>query len=159
DHPRLLPILNNLGVCYADQGKADLALPLLKLARKRSQALYGPNHSDTLANQVALGTAYAKTGQRQEARKLYEDGIPRFRATVGAEHPNALHCLEDLATLYQMMQRPEEALPLFEELLKIRQPKLEYGDRDIIVLETKIALLDEDLGKVAEAEEIWSRMA
>src|SRR5215469_14246422 len=73
DHADTLMALNNLGRAYQEDGKVDLALPLLKETLERKKATLGADDPDTLQSMNNLAGGYWAAGKPDLALPLWEE--------------------------------------------------------------------------------------
>jgi len=107
--------MNNLANGYQENGKPDLALPLLAECLKARRARFGADHAEVLGSMNNLALAYQDTGKLDLAVPLFEETLKLARAKLGADHPLTLTTMNNVATGYLNTGKLDLALPLFQE--------------------------------------------
>ena len=122
-HPRISSALHNLGFAIVEQDRIPEALSLLEQSAAMSLDLHGPDHVDSILEQVTLATVLAKAGESDRAESLLRDNIermeriaPDMNIQLGAMHTY----LADLLFSQQRFENAAEqyglALSLFADL-------------------------------------------
>jgi serine/threonine protein kinase/tetratricopeptide (TPR) repeat protein len=122
DQPgRQATVQGTLGRTYHALGLYRKAIPLLEKRLMHHQAVFGPEHRETLLAMADLANAYGGDGRWNEALKLCGEVLTLRRESLGPEHPEVLAAMGDMASFYQMIGRKEDALRLREEILPLRR--------------------------------------
>ncbi|WP_239341568.1 FxSxx-COOH system tetratricopeptide repeat protein, partial [Frankia sp. CiP3] len=114
-------LFDRAGVFLDHHGQLAAALPYLHRAQALYQAIFGPDHPDTLASRNNLAGAYAAAGRVGEAITLFEQTLTDRRRVLGPDHPDTLASRHNLAGAYQTAGRVGEAITLFEQTLTDRR--------------------------------------
>jgi tetratricopeptide (TPR) repeat protein len=73
---------------YANPGKYDEAIRLLKEATEITGKALGKEHPEYARNLNNLAVTYYKTGRYSEALPLFEEASQIWEETLSPEHPN-----------------------------------------------------------------------
>ena len=101
--------LSNFGVFWYEQGKYDLALPLLEEALGLRRRVSGKNHMTTLNAQGWLGICLMKQRSYAKAETLLLDLSQRCVSTLGNNDIYSRRSFGYLVKLYSLWNKPEEA--------------------------------------------------
>jgi hypothetical protein len=72
NEPRLIPLLNNLGLLYFDLRHYDIAGPYVVRAEELSRYVLGPNHPDLAGPLNMVGRILLMEGDIEGARSRFE---------------------------------------------------------------------------------------
>ncbi len=90
DHMDALDSMNNLALCYLDQGQPDSAIPLLEHALKVLRSTKRADHPRTNDPMSNLAAAYSEAGRFDEARQLHEETLEARKPKLGEDHSDTL---------------------------------------------------------------------
>eukprot|EP00729_Bicosta_minor_P008640 gene8640-biopygen8186 len=145
-----------LADALVEDGKYSEAEMVYRKVLALCQRLYGAEHRNTLetAHQLAVSLRYQH--KFEEAIKLHKNTLRSQRRVLGMEHKRTLGTKSDLATALQENGQLEEAEKMFRTTLKTMKRVLPKNDDCILtILNNFAALLNDELGKHAEAEAMY----
>ena len=149
----LAAVLNNLGICYGNQGDPVTAETFHRRALDVCLAAKGERHPLTADMTCNLAGVLDMQGKFAEAEPLYRKALELQEALRGERHFAFIRTLTSTASLLWLMKRPGEAEPfarraqvLATEALGPEHPITAYAEN---VLGSVLL----DVGKGAEAEE------
>src|SRR5262249_47598738 len=85
------------------------------------QALFGPDHPETLEAMGGLAGAHAGARQRDKSARLLEQLLEKQRAIYGPTHGSTLGTMHSLAVNYEDLDRRDESLALVEKVQEARK--------------------------------------
>jgi tetratricopeptide (TPR) repeat protein len=150
--------MSNLASTYLVVGKVQLALPLIEDAYKRSQALRGLEHPDTLASMINLAECYQAAGKIDQALPLFEEAAKLCKNVLGPDHPQTLSAMNYLGMNYAPT-RLDLALPILEDTLQRRKAKLGPDHPDTLVSLNNLALAYWATGKLDRSLPLFEEAA
>src|SRR5439155_533835 len=109
EHLDTLGSLNNLAILYAEQGKYELAEPLIQRALAGRERVLGPEHPSTFSTVNNLATLYTDQGKYEQAEPLYQRALAIYEQVLGADHPTTTVVRNNYADLSQEMKQKTEA--------------------------------------------------
>jgi tetratricopeptide (TPR) repeat protein len=121
EHPETLSTINNLAGIYRDEGKYELAEPLLVRVLEVRQHVLGQDHPDALITMNNLGLLYVYQGNYQRAEPLLAKALDVRRRTLGQEHPDTLISTNNLALMYAYEHMDEKAEQLYLQVLDLQR--------------------------------------
>jgi len=113
-----------LAALYRDEGKYELAEPLLTKALGVRQRVLGPEHPDALISMNNLGLLYAYQGRYMLAEPLLTQALEVRQRILGQEHPDTLLSMNNLALLYVYERKYETAEPIYLRVLELQRRAL-----------------------------------
>ena len=132
DHIDIATVKNNLGQCYAKQGKIDLALRILQEALEVRRKEYGEDHQDVAAAYYNIGDAQQIFPM--EALGYYSRFIKIARSKGIWYYPDVARVLHTAGDLYGRRGNNGSMISYYSKAFDIEQ-KL-YGDLHESVLRT-----------------------
>jgi len=152
EDPATLASISGLGRLLKEQGKPELAEPLLREALEGRRRTLGGEHEDTLTSIGDLGRLLNSVSDFDAAEALLREALEGFRSALGDEAPQVLHSLNDLGTLLTAKGEFGEAERLFHEAVEICRSTLGDEDRDTLGSLLNLGSLLHWQGKYAKAE-------
>jgi tetratricopeptide (TPR) repeat protein len=150
EHPASVSSKGILASKYAYVGRADLAVPLMKLVLNVRTEKLGPEHADTLTSMNDLAVCYLFVGELDLAIPLFEKTLELGKAKRGPDHSHTLSAARNLAAAYLAAKRPEKALPLIGDYVDTQRKKLGAKDASFASV---LAQLGRDLLRAHEFQE------
>ena len=98
---------------------------------------------------------YRKTGKREQALAAAESALELTLGTLREEQVGAATTYLNTATVYKAFGMAADAIPLFEKAKKIYESSLVQNDGRLGGLYNNMALALVDLGRFAEAKELY----
>ena len=153
DAARSTDILNNLGVCYGNQGNPQEAETFHRRAMTASLAAHGERHCATADIAVCLAGDLDMQGRYPDAEILYRRALDLQEAVRGERHPRFILTLTSYANLLWLMKRAPEAEPVARRAEALARDVLGPERRETAYAESVLGLVLLDAGKATEAEE------
>jgi tetratricopeptide (TPR) repeat protein len=151
------PILNGIVVLLNRLGRYEEAEPIADEASRRSLAVLGKDHPDTLSSANNLADLYGTTGRYAEAESLYSRTLETRQRVLGEDHPDTLSSANNLAYLYEAVGRYPEAESLFLRTLEAYRRVLGGEHPNTLAAANNLAALYGSIGRYAEAEALYLR--
>ncbi|MEO5367256.1 MAG: tetratricopeptide repeat protein [Magnetococcus sp. WYHC-3] len=101
-----------LALIQEELGQMERAADLLGRAVRMNEALFGPDHPETLTLQQHLGWLQVERGQKDEAENTFAAVLYRRSRVLGLAHPKTQDSRLALSALRLAAGRPEGAEPL-----------------------------------------------
>ena len=89
--------LGNLGAQYAQRGRLEQAVGLLRRAAELKTRTLGSDHPDVAVTLNNLALALRRRGKFGEAAALYGEAVELLERSLGANHPKAIACRANAA--------------------------------------------------------------
>jgi tetratricopeptide (TPR) repeat protein len=127
-HPKLVPILNDLGTLYrieAQYRKADEDIRWGLAIREKVLGLEDPSVAESLAYLAGLDL---DLGRYLEAEVCYQRALKIREKNSGKDSNEVADILQQLGTLYVLMGRGSDALSVLNHCLQIREKNSGAGD-------------------------------
>jgi tetratricopeptide (TPR) repeat protein len=120
--------MNNLAMCYQEDGKLDLALPLLKETLRLTKAKFDPDHPNTLSSMNNLAVAYWRLKRLDQSIPLFEKTLQLQEKMLGRQQPQTQLTVANLGVNYLDARRPKDAIPLLAEAYRAskKHPSLSW---------------------------------
>ncbi|KAK4463074.1 P-loop containing nucleoside triphosphate hydrolase protein, partial [Cladorrhinum samala] len=141
DYPHALRAWNILAIIYAETGRTEEAIDILKeLVTTCSKAL-GPQHPRTLMSVEDLGVSFMDEERYDEAIAAFQDSLERRKnaKALGPDHPRTIQAMRNLARAYQKNNDWLEAADLLH--LAANMCERRYGTRHLETIITQDRLL------------------
>jgi CHAT domain-containing protein/tetratricopeptide (TPR) repeat protein len=150
-HPRRAETLAFLASVFRDQGRTDLAVPIVLQLVASSEAAWGPRHLRTADALGTLALLYKAQGKYDAAAGAYRRALAiRDAAGSGAQEP-AAQTRVLLANLLADQQRYAEAEAEYAQALPILEKTYGAGHPEVGRLRNNIAVVLVGLDRYAEA--------
>ena len=167
--PDAAGVLHDVGFLLLNYAVYDDAEKFLRLALKRKEKQFGPNHYETGSTLQYLATAMERQGKRDDALDLYRKAKIAKEATFGAGHIATADSLPLLGSLYVTLGKSADAMKTFDEMRRIQHrhvtrvvawlpeaEQLQYlRSKDEEAFHTALSLALEPNGSVAERSAEW----
>ena len=131
--------MNLLASAYMEDGRVDLALPLLEETLRLRKSRLGPDDPETLNSMNNLAEAYRSGGRLDLAIPLHAETLGRRRRSSAATTSNVTS-INNLALGYKDAEMPDRALPLFEESLEAMAGQLGPTHPDTLTVKNNLAI-------------------
>ncbi len=112
-------LYQTLGNLYTRLGAFERADSLLERALAQRRALYGADHPEVAASQVALGLLRVDQAMMEEAEALVREGLAMTRRHLPPGHPEVTGALTALGYVLRMRGKYEEAVAPLEEAVRV----------------------------------------
>ena len=97
DHPLAFCTINNLGVCFLDQGRLDEAKSMLEQALEGRERTRWPNDLSTLETVHNLAQLHMRQGNVFEAERMFRRALNGREAKLPVNHILTLQTVTTLA--------------------------------------------------------------
>jgi tetratricopeptide (TPR) repeat protein len=114
-------LMDTMGTVYTSLGLYDAAVPLVRQAFEKRQALYGRNHAEVAASLNHLGEVLGLKADFGEAEQVLRDALAVRRQVLGNSDPEVARTLIALSEVLSKKGEYEASEPLIREALAIRQ--------------------------------------
>ncbi|MFI5181480.1 MAG: tetratricopeptide repeat protein, partial [Thermoanaerobaculia bacterium] len=149
---QLAAVLNDLGICYGNQGDVREAEAFHRRALAAAIAAHGERHpltADVIGN---LAGVLDIEGHYTEAEPLYRRALELQEALRGERHFAFIRTLTSYANMLALMKRPAEAEPLARRAQRLAREVLGTEHPLYAYAENVLGGVLLDVGKPAEAE-------
>ncbi len=150
---QLASVLNNLGICYGNQGEMREAEQFHRRAMEAALAAHGERHPLTADLTANLAGILDMEGRFAEAEPLYRRSLALQETLRGERHFAFIRTLTSYANLLWLMKRPAEAEPPARRALSLARDALGTDHPHTAYAENVLGTVLLDSGKPAEAEE------
>ena len=123
-----LSFMDKVAQMHLDNGRRDLALPLLVEALGISRRVFPTDHDITLTFLVSLTSFHRATDDHEATLPLLQEVVDICRRTKDRDDQDLVGNIEALADVYHKSGQPELGLPFNRELLASCRRR--YGDQD-----------------------------
>jgi serine/threonine-protein kinase len=147
--------LRSLGRLRSDQGRHDVAEPLLRDALARYRTATGAPDAQVTTTLDDLGLVRLRRGDARAAEELYRDALAMRRAAFGDEHIDVADSLDALGLALRQRGEYAAAEPLHSEALAMRRRLLPSGHPALARGMSDLALVRTDLGEYDSAEALY----
>lgn len=113
-------LYQTLSGIYQKLGQLDRADSLLRMAFDQRRALYGLDHPDVAASQVAMGLLRLDQSALDEAERLTREGLETIRRHLPPEHPSVSRALTALGQVLQGRGDYPGAIEVLEEAIRLQ---------------------------------------
>ena len=137
------------------QAYFEEATDLLYAAIDDFEALYGPEHPESIGTYSELAGVYRRKGDLEQAEALYRETLDRQRDALPPGHARLAWTLNGLGHALSDQGDPEAALPYFEEALDIIQANMPPESPLLATARLATASTLVDLDRHAEAESLY----
>ncbi|QQR74886.1 MAG: serine/threonine protein kinase [Holophagales bacterium] len=148
----LAAVLNNLGICFGNQGDLVTAETFHRRALDMAVAARGESHPLTADLTGNLAGVLDMQGRFAEAEPLYRRALTLQESLRGERHFAFVRTLTSYANLLWLMKRPGEAEPIAQRALALAHSALEPDHPMVAYAENTLGSVLLDLGKAREAE-------
>lgn len=152
DQGQLASVLNNLGICYGNQGEIREAESFHRRAMAAVLAAHGESHPLTADVTANLAGILDIEGRFAEAEPLYKRAVELQETLRGERHFAFVRTLTSYASLLWLMKRPLEAEPLARRAQALALEALGADHPHAAYAENTLGAILLDTGKPAEAE-------
>ncbi|KAJ5227617.1 uncharacterized protein N7469_007623 [Penicillium citrinum] len=108
----------NLALIFANQGRWEETEQLQVQTMKRSKAVFGENHPNTLASMGNLASTFWTQGRWDDAENLEVQVMMTCKTKLGEYYPETLSSMSNLAHTWKSLSRDAEAMNLLRDCLK-----------------------------------------
>lgn len=150
-HPRLLPLLNLIGMAHDSLGDLQASRGILERALALQLEVFGTDHPNVGKLRINLGVTLRSLGLLDAAEREYREATRILAKSLGDQHPTYLVARNNLGNLLYQRGRYQDALDLHEEVASARQALLPPTHRDIAQSLHNVAKCRFRLGQYAEA--------
>ncbi|HEX5052520.1 MAG TPA: tetratricopeptide repeat protein [Planctomycetota bacterium] len=119
-----IAIGNNLGICYEEQGRLELAAPELFSSLRARLDTLGEDHEETAIARNNLVSVLLKLGRNAEALPLAEAALATFERAHGDDDVSTITARSSLAMALAANNRLDEADAMFDRTLAAAQAHL-----------------------------------
>jgi serine/threonine protein kinase/lipopolysaccharide biosynthesis regulator YciM len=141
-----------VGQAIMNQGRLDLAKPLLEDGLARLRSRLGSDHEHVAAALHMLSSWYHIRGQYDQAEVPLREAIRIRRQLFGDQHPKLARSLHNLASLLGETGRYAESEEVLRDVLRIRRVVYAGPSRDTASTLHSLAVVLGAAGKESEAE-------
>lgn len=138
DDPRLLVLLDDLGLSMGRMGEIAEAREIFEDLYLRRRESLGPEHETTLNTMGRLAVMRAMDADLEPAAQLQRERADISARKLGAEHPTTLSERGNLANMLLGLRQYDEAEALMRTVLEARERL--YGADATVTLRTKLNL-------------------
>ena len=154
DSVKTLKSCNDLAVIYSQQGKPEIAIPMLKENLGRMQRMLGPNDIETLINTYTLAAAHLQNEEFELAFDFSQDALAGLK-THFPEHPITLDSITNQVAILDKLDRNKEALAMLEKNFALMKKKLSLGHEGTLGVLQALGQRYESSGKIDKAIEYF----
>lgn len=129
----------SLGEAFHWLGEYRTAAEQHEAARAIYAEHLGPDHPDTLRNDLDLASSYGEDGRPEDALKISQLILEPLRTNFGPDNPFTLKCMHVTAASHFAMGQYAEALKLYREILTLRQATLGPDHPDTLLCKLGLA--------------------
>ena len=122
EHPKVAPILNNLGVIYMEMGFFAKSKSFFMQAIEIQKKNFGGKGQKTLTFQLNLATTLMKSGEIDESIQYYKESLDLVSTLNKDNDFESAKIIENMASAYKKYktrEKNEEALKLYQRSLAI----------------------------------------
>lgn len=148
---RLASVLNNLGICFGNQGDLKEAEVFHRRALTAAVAANGERHPHT-AEVIANLAGILEASRPAEAELLYRRALAVQEPMLGERHFEFIRTLTSYSNLLWLMKRSREAEPFARRAQALSHDALGSEHPLAAYAETVLGVVLLDAGKPAEAE-------
>jgi CHAT domain-containing protein len=143
--------LNNLAISLHDQGRDEVAEPLLRRALLIREKTLGPNDRETANSLDALGVLLLARRDYPEAEAIFRRSVEINEKVTGGSAGATATSLSNLGFCLFLQRHYQEAAPLYQRALAIRTSVLRADHPDTVGLRENIAHNLAAQGQLGEA--------
>lgn len=138
-------------------GNEHIARMLMQAAEEESRAL--DKHVDVVAGKyLELGNSFRNEGQYTKAVAQYLRAATVYEASSVPQNAQLLPIYDGLAEMYFLIGKPEKSLRYYRRALGLAQLKHGKEHQSLRLRFRKLAWLNSNLGRMAEAEDCLRKM-
>jgi tetratricopeptide (TPR) repeat protein/predicted Ser/Thr protein kinase len=151
DHQFTMMSVNNHAEALSKIGRHEESLEahLENLGRRRGSL--GEDHPDVAQSLASIGTTYIRMDRYADGERYLREAIERYEALYGPESPDVVNNTMNLAQAVHKQGRVEEAIPIMARVVELERRTLPENHRYIALDLHKLAEMQEDAGRHAEA--------
>ncbi|MCC7047719.1 MAG: CHAT domain-containing protein [Alphaproteobacteria bacterium] len=153
----VVPVMNRLGLCLAEQGRYPEAEALFRRALATAEQLSGGEHATVAMSLNNLGYALRRQGRMVEAEPILRRALAMRERVLGPEHPDVASTLVNLTQAIGITRRPAETEPMLRRALAIREKAYGPDHPAVAGVNSAISLLLRSQGRGADAEALLRR--
>ncbi|MCC6466834.1 MAG: CHAT domain-containing protein [Alphaproteobacteria bacterium] len=153
----VVPVMNRLGLCLAEQGKYPEAEALFRRALATAEQLSGGEHATVAMSLHNLGYALRRQGRMAEAEPILRRALAMRERVLGPEHPDVASTLVNLTQAIGITRRPAETEPMLRRALAIREKAYGPDHPSVAGVNSAIAVLLRNQGRGTDAEALMRR--
>jgi serine/threonine protein kinase/tetratricopeptide (TPR) repeat protein len=151
DDYKTIRAMNQLGISYGMQGRADESVKLYEELVPRCKAKLGPDDKFTLGSMNNLAMGYFDLGKYEDAIRVYQEVLPLKKTKFGPDDPSTLITMTNLANCYGRLKQYELALKVRLETYELQKTKLGRESYDALMTAHNIGANYRMLERYAEA--------
>lgn len=141
-HVDTIHSLNNLGLCYQDQGRFQDAENCHRRALNIKEQLFGRRHPETFVTMNNLALSLLSQKRLAEAESLFFTTLSGRRMLLDKCSADVHISMANLAVAHQLRRRYPEAIALFHGALVGFQARFDADHPEILKCKGNIALLE-----------------
>eukprot|EP00058_Branchiostoma_floridae_P007227 XP_002592715.1 hypothetical protein BRAFLDRAFT_67155 [Branchiostoma floridae] len=131
EHPNIVSLFANIGVCWSHLGDQNEALLYLEQSLKMEKAIFGETtaHRGIAGSLNNIGGCWSNLGDRGKAINYYEQSLKMMKVIYGntAAHPDIAASLNNIGMCLYDLGDKRKAIWYYEQSLKMR--KAIYGEK------------------------------
>lgn len=139
DPLRMARRVHRLGIARHQTGRLEDAIPTLEKAVAMYEESYGPHHSETGSQLLALGVVHRAQGNYQEAERYLRRALKIHESTCGMQSPEAIEDLHHLAGTLEDSGNLEAAAAQYERALAFKHRSIGGDLNDLANLQFGMA--------------------
>lgn len=148
--------MNNLAVCYENQGKYLEAEQLYESCLEKGESHLSNMHPNVLSAMNNLGVLYCHAGRLLEAKHLLTTTLNSRKLLFGEDHPDTLNTLYNMGTLYMKLGHYDDAQICYEQCFDKRKKLFGESHPDTMdswISLNKVLAMKEDMNPQDDVEE------
>jgi tetratricopeptide (TPR) repeat protein len=151
-NPQSVPILSDLAIILANQGKYPEALAIGRETVSLDSALFGTSHPSLATHLENLGYVYNQAGFPDSAIGMVQQVLAMRRALLAPDNPAIGRTLYNLASLENDAGAYAAAQPHYEEAARLMRQAYGPEHRDVVSATGWMGRNQFELGRYAESE-------
>ncbi|NNM78619.1 toll/interleukin-1 receptor domain-containing protein [Sphingomonas sp. ID1715] len=152
--PAVARDLESLGLNAFNEGDLDEAQASFTKAIAIRYRRQGATHPRVAEDYNTLGAIAYLQGNAQLAEESYRKALRSYQLVLGPDHPEVANTSNNLARLLLERRRYGQALPLLERAVAINLKEKGPEHDDFVFPSYNLALVKEQLGALAEAQQL-----
>lgn len=156
--PEAATLLNRVGAYMRERARFKEAIPILQLAVKLSEQLFGIEHLNTATALHNLAATHRELVQHDIAQPLYERALAIRQQHLGLYHLDVASTIRELADLYQEKELYEQSEQYYQQAIKIYEQTNNTEHPDMLRSLYELAATYFRADRWQDAEPLWQRV-
>lgn len=151
-------VMADLGLLYATMGRFNKAEKFTADALKRREETLGRNSKAGASSLNNYAVLYQNTGRYSEAEKVFDEAIQIINATLSTKSEENAIALNNQSILFSKIGRYDQAIEQLKTAIAILDSQDKKNLRNQVGLQSNLAHLYQQTGRLAEAEAIYLKL-